>query len=314
MSGSPNQRRVLITDAMEWRRLYEQEARSLSQIAALYGRPIVTVHRTLKQQGVHMRPPGRNLYRHPNAIPDEQIEEAASLYKQGLSIEEVAVALGLTKSAARYRLSMAGVMRSHSEALRRSARVRRLAPELEDAIIERYLAGGTCVSVSRELGVGHGSVSAVLARRGVPARRVKVQTLPRAQAPKPKPVDLERVGFVASAPLAAGIAKVAATAGQAIEDVCELAGTTARQADRWRGAVYPMARFDVADRVLTGLDFLWWEVYDPQAYGPGVFNDRQRDDVLAWLDAVDDAARMWTGEPAFSDTPTERKPDLAAAA
>lgn len=57
------------------------------------------------------------------------------------------------------------------------------------------------------------------------------------------------------------------------------------------------ARLNTLDSVLTGLDLLWWEVYDPV---PGMFSERQRDDVLAWLNVVDRAARLWEGEGAFA--------------
>lgn len=314
MSGSPNQRRVLITDAVEWRRLYEQEARSLRQIAEQYDRPIVTVHRTLTHAGVTMRPRGKNLYRHPTAIPDAAIEEAVSLYKQGLSIAEVADALGLTKSSARYRLSLAGVIRSHSEALHLSTKIRRLPTEVEDEIIKRYLAGGTCISVSREVGVGHGSVSAVLARRGIQARRRKTLTQRRAQVPVPKPVDLERIGFVAAKPLAEMLlvavryaARNGLDDGESRDAICARAGVGPRQLLAWETGEIGRARFDVADRVLTCMEWLWWDVYDPEAHQPGVFAERQRDDVLAWLDAVDDAAAMWDGEAAFGVSPTRGK-------
>lgn len=308
MSGTPHARPVLITDAVEWRRLYEDEELSLRQIADRYDRPRATVQNVLVKRGVKMRPRGSG--RTTMVLSDEQINEAVSLYRQGLPIVEVAAALGLSKSQVRYRLWHAGALRTPSEALILSSRTRRLPREVEDAIIDRYLAGGTCISVSRELGIGHGSVSAVLARRGVKARHVKKQTLRRAQVPKPRRIDLERIGFVPAAPLAAAVTRFIALSDQDTEDVCKRAGIDDRVLRSWRNSEYGNARFDVADRVLVGLDFLWWEVYDPQRF-PGIFSDRQRDDVLAWLDAVDTAALMWEGEPCFGDAP---KPELSVAA
>lgn len=113
-------------------------------------------------------------------------------------------------------------------------------------------------------------------------------------------IEREDGGHVPAAPLAAALmaeirTREGTSNGLTMGFVCEEAGIVSRTLYAWRVGERRFARFDVADRVLIGLDALWWDVYDPQAY-PGLFCDRQRDDVLAWLDAVDCAARLWTGE------------------
>jgi hypothetical protein len=245
------------------------------------------------------------MYRHPAALSDEQIEAAVELYKPGVSIGDVAAQLGLTWSAAQLRLSHAGVIRSRSDTLRLSSKLKRLSADVEDDIVKRYVAGGSCVSVGHEVGVSPASVSAVLARRGVAARKQRGGRRRSRPREAPKPVERERVGAVAAAPLAAALlAQIRhrerfALDGEGRKEVCASAGIDPRQLFAWQSGEIRKAHFDVADRVLTRTGKLWWTVYDPQAHGPGLFADRQRDDVLKWIDAVDRAALMWEGEPAL---------------
>ena len=286
-------------------RLYEQERRSITEIATLTDRSTSTVHRAVRLAGVEMRPVGRDFKRHPRALSTAEIDRTVALYASGMTTEEVAGHLGLTQTAARHRLAQAGVLRTRAEALRMSTRVRRLPAEVEDAIVERYAAGGSCLKVGRELGISPTSVSTVLARRGITARKRRGGLPLKVKRPELRAVDREHVGSVPSGPLAVMLVRAAfhyQRTGMSFDDgrtaICERAGIHPRQLLAWHKGEYERVRLDVADRVLQRMGWLWWDVYDPQAHAPGLLRWRQRDDVLAWIDAVDTAARLWDGEAA----------------
>jgi hypothetical protein len=78
--------------------------------------------------------------------------------------------------------------------------------------------------------------------------------------------------------------------------VCHNAGMSVRCLYSWETGERTHTQFETADRLLLTLERNWHEVYDPQAHEPGMFRSRQRDDVLAWLDVVDRASRLWAGE------------------
>lgn len=76
-------RRVTETEALEFKRLYVDEKRSLSQIGTKTGWSIVTVHSYLHALGVEMRPAtgsSETSYRGKKAISDEEAEEMRRLY------------------------------------------------------------------------------------------------------------------------------------------------------------------------------------------------------------------------------------------
>lgn len=49
-----------------------------------------------------------------------------------------------------------------------------------------------------------------------------------------------------------------------MESVCKRAGISDRTYRDWRDGSRPTVKFDTADRVLTRLGVLWWEVWDDQ--------------------------------------------------
>lgn len=78
--------------------------------------------------------------------------------------------------------------------------------------------------------------------------------------------------------------------------VAERAGFSTRSFYSWESGERTHTKFDTADRLLLAIDRNWWEVYDPQRNPPGMFGHTRTADVLAWLDVVDRASRLWTGE------------------
>ena len=302
-------RPLRITEVMEMRRLYEQEFKSISQISQIMDRSLGSVHRALRSVDVQMRPVGNNLRAHPNALSHREIETAVRLYASGMTVNEVAAEMGLTWGQARHRLLQAGPLRSRSEALRASPNMRRLPEDLADEVVRRYQAGGTCKTVGVALGISPSSVSEVLARRGVSARPRRGGSSKKVVAlAKPSESQATYLGFVASAPLAAVLRsqitwdRFTYVEGLTAEEVCARAGIASRQLNAWENG-QRTTRFDTADRVISNMDRLWFDVYDPQAHRPGLFADRQHDDVLVWVDAVDKAAELWTGSPAFGLQP-----------
>lgn len=79
--------------------------------------------------------------------------------------------------------------------------------------------------------------------------------------------------------------------------VCGHCGITQRLLFAWEHERQDAeTAFDIADRILIGLERGWWEVFDPTEHEPGLLHWRQRDDVLVWLDVVDRMSRLWDGE------------------
>lgn len=317
-------RRVLITEVREWQRLYEHEDMSLQRIATRSGRALSTVRRELMAAGVTMRPPSLPIHKPPHALTAEQIAQTVAVYAEGLSTRQVGLRLVITESAVRNRLAQAGIpIRSPSEALCLSELVQRMPQAREAQIVAMWDAGALMSEVVAAIGYPRSTVRVVLRRnaRGVRDRAIGYRrarelrdgaprmaapdpdTLPRLPPrrpgmPRTQPVSVERCQTAPSAPLASLLDRLV-TDDRTIEDVCESVGLASRTFRAWRDGERPGARLDVADRILTRTDRLWWEVYDPQLRA-GVFADRQRDDVLAWLDAVDRAARLWEGEGVFA--------------
>lgn len=85
--------------------------------------------------------------------------------------------------------------------------------------------------------------------------------------------------------------------GADLESLIAGLGTSARTVRRWQSGESPTANFDVADAVVTGMECLWFDVYDPQRWAARmVFSPTQRLDVLAWIDAVWLAQQAWEGD------------------
>jgi hypothetical protein len=78
--------------------------------------------------------------------------------------------------------------------------------------------------------------------------------------------------------------------------VAQRAGVSVRSFFAWQTGERTHTTLDTADRLLLAIERNWWEVYDPQTNPPGLFKPRRCDDVLAWLDVVDRASRLWDGE------------------
>jgi hypothetical protein len=78
--------------------------------------------------------------------------------------------------------------------------------------------------------------------------------------------------------------------------VAKRAGVSTRSFYSWEAGERTHTKLDTADRLLLAIERNWWEVYDPQQHPPGMFKPRRCDDVLAWLDVVDRASRLWNGE------------------
>lgn len=337
-----SQRNVLISEIMEWRRLYDEEGATIPSLAEQFGRSQATIHRYLHRFGT-VRPRGWASQRRKR-LTAADLDATVELYDSGLTYEQVGARLGVTQNAIRWRMQQANAPgRDRRTATLLSPHRWPTSPMTEAQVLAMHDAGATQMEVAQAVGLSRTGVRAILTRNdrphrpraiGVkravairkgnlqlmsapdPATLEPVQRVQRVIGPRPAVTGGSRwdrasgmTGVVASAPLARALLReVSARADldNPRADVCRSAGIAPRQLNGWAKGEYRMARFDVADRVLTSLEWLWWEVYDPQAYGPGVFRDRQRDDVLAWLDAVDHASFMWTGEGVFGDTASER--------
>jgi hypothetical protein len=93
--------------------------------------------------------------------------------------------------------------------------------------------------------------------------RAKMAILDRAPGPLPLPAK----------PLAAAMDAIAERLHRengddapGIQIVCEKTGVQPRLLLRWRIGEIAKVQFEVADRALTALDLLWWEVWDEDRY------------------------------------------------
>lgn len=68
-----------------------------------------TVQRILRLDGVALRPKPTRPRVYPNALSQDQLDRTAEMYQAGMSMTQVAEALGISRSAARARLARAGI-------------------------------------------------------------------------------------------------------------------------------------------------------------------------------------------------------------
>jgi len=113
----PRQRpNVTVPEAVEWKRLYQQERKSSNDSAKLADRNPSVVRAHLLRQGVHLRKPHVTNKVHHARLPHAEVERRIALYESGLSARDVAKIVGRTEESVRRSLIAAGVMRSKSEA------------------------------------------------------------------------------------------------------------------------------------------------------------------------------------------------------
>lgn len=71
---------------------------------------------------------------------------------------------------------------------------------------------------------------------------------------------------IPSAPLVAAIDREVERSDRPVGVVCESIGVNERRVTAWRSGEYKLVALDLVDRVLIGLDLLWWEVYSPDEF------------------------------------------------
>ena len=117
----------------------------------------------------------------PDPISPETADRIVALYLEGMSASRIAADLGLSTYHVIRTVKARGVKRSKSEAVAlgrrsqptsRSAKkpaqpVGHWAPELEQAVLARYAAGESGVTIAAALGLGPCSVYKLLRERGV---------------------------------------------------------------------------------------------------------------------------------------------------
>lgn len=95
----------------------------MGAVGDILGRKTSTIHHLLSKHAPEIiRPRTRGRQR----LPNSEFDKTRILYESGLSQEEVAELLGVTRGAILWRLKRAGVeRRSHSDAVRMGIRKRR---------------------------------------------------------------------------------------------------------------------------------------------------------------------------------------------
>lgn len=113
-------------------RMYNEEHLSCGQIADRTFWSKTSVLNVMHMHGVQFRAQRDNKVRQRTRLSDDAIAHTVELYQTGLSIRDVASALGIARTTVRHRLLVAGVeMRANSNAvsLRRRRRLQRGGPD-----------------------------------------------------------------------------------------------------------------------------------------------------------------------------------------
>lgn len=242
-------------------------------------------------------------------ITPEQIKEMRKLWDNGHgeTFQQIAERYGIHHTTVMRRVRpLVLALGSQAPARRRLPHATPLA--VEKQVLRAYESGLSYVEITREFGTVERTIKRILVRHGItPERREgrpQLKTAPaKARAKRRYEPDPT---MVVGRPLAAMMAREISRRDlwswwdQALgmrKRVCQDCGIAERLLHAWEHkSSSVMTCFDTADRVLIGLGLLWWEVFDPQEHAPLTLKPRQRDDVLAWLDVVDRASRLWEGE------------------
>lgn len=215
-------------------------------------------------------------------------------YEAGDSIELIAHRYKRAFSTVHDRLHRVTRLRTRSEA------ARSFSPQQEQRIIKLMgKPGAKRAQVAKEVGVSPYVVRRIMVRNAAPPPLRVLKMKARRKIREQDPTHIH------GRPLATFINReIVKRNGRTWWDgalamrtrVCDDCGIGIRILYAWEQGSVETTRFDTADRVLIGLGLLWWEVFDPQEHPACMLRSRQRDDVLAWLDVVDRASRLWTGE------------------
>lgn len=312
------QRTVTIPEVMRMRILYEIEGMSLRQVVAVTGRSQSTVAWHLKRAGVELRQPYMSALG-KRRLSYEQEVQTVDLYASGLSMGQVADALGVSRNAVCYRLAQAGAgSRTRAEGRVLRAAHGRVGRAVDDVLVRLYRDERLSLAqVAERCGVERGTVRRALLRRGLAVRSLSdaarvdkarragrdVMAVPIDEVVEPSGEVLDRTEgrgtrlerrSVSSAPLAAAVRAQALrlsedfTVGERI--IAERAGLSPKVLYNWRTGKSPRALWDSADRVLVAIDREWWEVFD---VAPGLFSGERGRDVVGWTKAALDAAELW---------------------
>jgi transposase-like protein len=238
----------------------------------------------------------RNPAEHLNGgrlITPQQLQMMQADYEAGNTIESIATRYGYSSSAVGARLASVTLIRSRNE-MQRS-----YTPEQEQEILRlMQMPGAKKARVARQVGVSPHALQRCLDRQRAPVKPVVLK--PKRPISKPDqemvPSQLLVVFIQREVRRRDGRSWWANTGLNHTKQVCRDCGISQRLLYLWSYGILTTTKFDTADRVLIGLGCLWWEVFDPQQHKPLMLKSRQRDDVLAWLDVVDRASRLWEGE------------------
>lgn len=165
---------------------YQQDQRSLNEIADLVGCTGMTVHRALVQHGIPRRPASSRGTRFPELEDADWLREA--YWQRGQSHIEIAEAVGCTDSAVAAAFRKLGIPRRTSTESRR-LRSERYRNRIDWIDVERrYAAGEGFEVIGRDWGVTGHFIRKVLLERGVKVRtkaeqvRIEMTRLQRLEA------------------------------------------------------------------------------------------------------------------------------------
>lgn len=177
------------------------------------------------------------------------------------------------------------------------------SPLVEKRVIAAVKAGMSYREIRERIGPNERTIKRIMKRHGLTTDR-KPGPRPSTRNPvRPEEARVRKLyegkpapSTIEAAPLAVMVDRQAMYRWSGRFGVCWEAQIDEGMLRKWHSRAILTTHLDTADRVLIAINRNWHEVYDPQAHEPGVFRARQRDDVLAWLDVVDRASRLWTGE------------------
>jgi transposase len=126
--------------------LYEEMKLSVERIAERFETNCMSVWRTLKRNGVKIRPNSRN--------SKLDMDMVIKMYKSGISSNQIGERVGLKGESIRYRLRQAGVIiRSKSDAAKLVDN--EWTAERLEKLKELWTAGKTCEEIRAELGISY---------------------------------------------------------------------------------------------------------------------------------------------------------------
>lgn len=285
---------IRIDPALERRaiELYRED-KSLRDVAEELGLASSTVGRILRRNGeaVHLRSHGKMKARRARVATPET-KRLVELVKAGDTVREAAHKLGMTKAQAYQRLRW----------LECSAPTR---PRITREAVEQVKALHAEGLSSKEIGKRIGRTRATVRNMLVGYEHLFDDTnvhgkakwygpeLPTAPVVKmlEARIACENRELIAGHAFSERGGRVTNNNYGRTDAVCARAGITPRRLLQWRND-HRYTRAGLVDYVMQRMDWLWWEVFNPAEPCEGYT-------LTQWLDVVDHAARVFTGEGVF---------------